>query len=91
MEAEAFPHQTFWIVDAIVAGNSQMNRVLRNQVEQAVYENVKAVISGELVSAEYIILGISDGYVHFVNPNPLYERSFPAEVLSGMRKYCRMI
>jgi hypothetical protein len=80
VEAEAFPQQTFWIVDAIVTGNSQMNTVLRKQVEQAVYENLKAVIAGELVSAECMILGFSDGHVHFVNPNPLCERSFPAEV-----------
>ncbi|MCK5828489.1 BMP family ABC transporter substrate-binding protein [Candidatus Bipolaricaulota bacterium] len=52
--------------------------------EQAVYENVKAAIAGELVWGEYKILGISDGYVDFVDSNPLYESSVSADVFDAM-------
>jgi simple sugar transport system substrate-binding protein len=52
--------------------------------EQAVYENVTAAIAGELVWGEYKILGISEGYVDFVDTNPLYGNSISAEVLAKM-------
>ncbi len=54
--------------------------------EQAVYENVKAAVAGELVWGEYKILGISDGYVDFVDSNPLYGNSISADVLADMTK-----
>ena len=55
--------------------------------EQAVYENVKAAIAGELVWGEYKILGIADGYVDFVDRNPLYASSISTEVYNGMKTF----
>ena len=53
--------------------------------EDAVYENVKAAIAGELVWGEYEILGISDGYVEFVDTNILYETAVSTEVFNAMK------
>jgi simple sugar transport system substrate-binding protein len=55
--------------------------------EQAVYENVKAAMAGELVWGEYKILGISDGYVSFVDTNPLYEATVSADVVAEMKLF----
>ncbi len=55
--------------------------------EQAVYENVKAAIAGALAWGEYKILGISEGYVDFVDTNPLYESSVSADVVAGMKVF----
>ncbi len=55
--------------------------------EQAVYENVKAAIAGELVWGEYKILGISDGYVDFVDWNPLFETSVSGDVFVDMKAF----
>jgi len=52
--------------------------------QQAVYENVKAAIAGELVWGEYKILGINDGYVDFVDANPLFKSSVSADVFDAM-------
>jgi simple sugar transport system substrate-binding protein len=53
----------------------------------AVYENVKAAIAGELVWGEYAILGISDGYVDFVDTNPLYAAGVSTEVFNEMKVF----
>ena len=53
--------------------------------EQAVYEHVKAAIAGELVWGEFKILGINEGYVDFVDTNPLYEASVSADVVAEMK------
>ncbi len=53
--------------------------------ERAVYENVKAAVAGELVWGEYKILGIGEGYVDFVDYNPLYEAAVSADVVAGMK------
>jgi len=54
---------------------------------QAVYENVKAAINGELVWGDYKILGISDGFVDFVDTNPLYESAVSAGVRADMQVF----
>ena len=53
--------------------------------KQAVYENVKAAIAGELVWGEYEILGIADGFVEFVDSNPLYEERVSADVVAEFK------
>lgn len=55
--------------------------------EQAVYENVNAIIAGDVVWGEYKILGISDGYVSFVDTNPLYEATVSADVVAEMKVF----
>jgi len=52
--------------------------------ETVVYENVKAAMTGNLLWGEYKILGISDGYVNFVDTNPLYESSVTAKIVADM-------
>jgi len=51
---------------------------------QAVYENVKAAVAGDLVWGEYKILGIADGYVDFVDSNPAYGARVSADVAADM-------
>ncbi|UCF10179.1 MAG: BMP family ABC transporter substrate-binding protein, partial [Candidatus Bipolaricaulota bacterium] len=53
--------------------------------EQAVYEHVNAAIAGDLVWGEYKIVGIADGYVDFVDTNPLYGNSVSTAVLNEMK------
>lgn len=55
--------------------------------EQAVYENVKAVMAGDVVWGEYKILGVGAGYVDFVDTNPLYESSVPADIRAAMQVF----
>jgi simple sugar transport system substrate-binding protein len=52
---------------------------------QAVYESVRAALAGELVWGEYRILGVGDGYVEFVDTNPLYESSVPEGIRTEMQ------
>ena len=66
------------LAPGVIIGSSALSQ------QQAVYENVKAAIAGELVWGEYKILGISDGYVDFVDSNPLYESSVSADVFDAM-------
>lgn len=66
------------LAPGVIIGSSALSQ------EQAVYENVKAAIAGELVWGEYKILGISDGYVDFVDSNPLYKSSVSADVFDAM-------
>ena len=51
---------------------------------QAVYEYVTAAVAGELVWGEYKVLGIGDGYVDFVDSNPLYAQRVSADVVADM-------
>jgi len=52
---------------------------------QVVYENVKAAVAGELVWGDYKIVGVSDGFVDFVDTNPLYASSVSEDVQAGMQ------
>jgi simple sugar transport system substrate-binding protein len=54
---------------------------------QAVYEYVTAAIAGELVWGEYKVLGIGDGYVDFVDSNPLYAERVSADVVAEMNVF----
>jgi len=55
--------------------------------EQAVYESVTKAVAGELLWGQFEILGIDDGYVDFVDTNPLYEANLSAGIVTEMKKF----
>ena len=52
--------------------------------EQAVYERVIEAVEGRLPYGSAVIVGVSDGYVDFVDSNPLYLEAVPLEVRDQM-------
>ena len=53
--------------------------------ERAVFEYVTAAMNGELDWGSAIILNTSDGYVDFVDGNPLYRESVPMVIREAMK------
>ncbi len=52
--------------------------------EKATYERVKAAIEGKLKYGEAEILGIKEGYVDFIDTDPLYKKSLPQNIRDKM-------
>ncbi len=52
--------------------------------ERAVFERVIEAVEGRLPYGEAVIVGFSDGYVDFVDSNPLYEEAVSSEVREQM-------
>jgi len=52
--------------------------------DKAVYETVTAAIAGELVWGEYEIVTVHEGYVDFVDTNPLFAQTVTADVAAKM-------
>ena len=52
--------------------------------ERVVYEKVKEAVEGTLTWGEAVILNTRDGYVDFVDSNPLYEQAVSEDVRAEM-------
>ncbi len=52
--------------------------------EKATYERVKSAIEGKLKYGEAEILGIKEGYIDFVDTDPLYKNSVPEDIRKKM-------
>ncbi len=52
--------------------------------DKATYEKVKAAIEGELVWGEYEVLSTAEGYVDFVDWNPLFEGTVSPDVAAKL-------
>ncbi len=52
--------------------------------DKATYERVKAAIQGKLKYGEAEILGIKEGYVDFIDNDPLYKKSVPQNIRDKM-------
>jgi basic membrane lipoprotein Med (substrate-binding protein (PBP1-ABC) superfamily) len=54
--------------------------------DRAVYEKLKEAVEGTIKWGEAVILNMRDGYVDFVDTNPLYEQSVSEDVRADMKK-----
>lgn len=56
------------------------------KLDEAAYERTLRAIEGELAYGEAEVLGVADGYVGFVEDDPLYERHVDEAVRTEMRR-----
>ena len=52
--------------------------------ERAVFEHVTAAMEGDLEWGSARILGVMDGYVDFIDANPLYDEAVPLAIRTAM-------
>jgi len=73
-----FDEDSYDIAPGTIVGSTELHQ------ERAAYEAVKAAIEGTLTYGETEIFSTADGYVDFVDTNPLYEQSVSPEVRAEM-------
>jgi basic membrane lipoprotein Med (substrate-binding protein (PBP1-ABC) superfamily) len=51
--------------------------------DEAAYEKTKAAIEGEITFGEARIVGVEDGWIRFLDEDPLYAEHVPEEIRSA--------